>query len=106
MEIKFHGHSCFELSEGGKTVLVDPFLKPNNPVAVATADEVNPTVIAVSHGHADHIADAVPVAERTGAQVVALVEVANWIGEQGIENMSDPNFGGTVTFDWGWIKFV
>ena len=35
MEIRFHGHSCFELSEGGTTVLVDPFLKPNNPSAVA-----------------------------------------------------------------------
>jgi len=37
MEIKFHGQSCFELSEGETTVLVDPFLKPNNPLAVATA---------------------------------------------------------------------
>ena len=106
MEIKFHGQSCFEITEGDTVVLTDPFLKPNNPVAVATADEVNPTVIAVSHGHADHIADLVPVAKRTGAQVVALVEVAEWIGKQGVENVSDPNFGGTVRFDWGWIKFV
>ena len=59
MEIKFHGQSCFELSEGETTVLVDPFLKPNNPAAVATAEEVEPTHIALSHGHADHMADAV-----------------------------------------------
>ena len=76
MEIKFHGHSCFELSEGETTVLVDPFLKPNNPAAVATAEEVDPTHIAISHGHADHIADAVPVANRTGADCVAIVEIA------------------------------
>ena len=56
MEIKFHGQSCFEISDGSTTVLTDPFLKPNNPVAVATADEVEATVIAISHGHADHIA--------------------------------------------------
>jgi L-ascorbate metabolism protein UlaG (beta-lactamase superfamily) len=106
MEIKFHGHSCFELSEGATTVLVDPFLKPNNPVAVHSAEEVEPTHIAISHGHADHIADAVPVAKRTGAHCVAIVELAKWLEGQGIEEVSDPNFGGTVEFDWGYISLV
>ena len=106
MEIKFHGHSCFELSDGDTTLLVDPFLKPNNPAAVASAEDVEPTHIAVSHGHADHIADAVPVARRTGAEVVAVVEIANWLSERGVETTYDPNLGGTVRFDWGWIKLV
>jgi L-ascorbate metabolism protein UlaG (beta-lactamase superfamily) len=106
MEIKFHGQSCFELSEGEATVLVDPFLKPNNPAAVATAEEVDPTQIAISHGHADHMADAVAVAKRTGAESVAVVEIAKWLEEQGVENVHDPNLGGTVEFDWGWIKLV
>jgi L-ascorbate metabolism protein UlaG (beta-lactamase superfamily) len=106
MEIKFHGQSCFELSEGGTTVLVDPFLKPNNPVAVATADEVEPTHIALSHGHVDHMADAVPVAKRTGAHCVAIVEFAKWLEGQGVEEVSDPNFGGTVEFDWGYVRLV
>jgi L-ascorbate metabolism protein UlaG (beta-lactamase superfamily) len=106
MEIKFHGHSCFELSDGGVTVLVDPFLKPNNPVAVATAEEVEPTHIAISHGHADHIADAVPVAKRTGAHCVAIVELAKWLDGQGVSEVSDPNFGGTVEFDWGHVSIV
>jgi L-ascorbate metabolism protein UlaG (beta-lactamase superfamily) len=106
MEIKFHGHSCFELSEGGTTVLVDPFLAPNNPVASATAEDVEPTHIALSHGHADHVADAVPVAKRTGAHCVAIVELAKWLEGQGIEEVSDPNFGGTVEFDWGYISLV
>jgi L-ascorbate metabolism protein UlaG (beta-lactamase superfamily) len=106
MEIKFHGHSCFELSEGETRVLIDPFLKPNNPAAVTTGDEVDPTHIAISHGHADHMADAVPVAKRTGAHCVAVVEIANWLEGLGVENVSDPNLGGTVRFDWGWIKLV
>ena len=106
MEIKFHGHSCFELSEGETTVLVDPFLKPNNPAAVRSGEEVEPTHIAISHGHADHMADAVPVAKRTGAHCVAIVELAKWLEERGVENLSDPNLGGTVEFDWGWIKLV
>jgi L-ascorbate metabolism protein UlaG (beta-lactamase superfamily) len=106
MEIKFHGHSCFELSEGDTRVLVDPFLKPNNPVAVTAGEEVNPTHIALSHGHADHVADAVPVAKRTGAHCVAIVELAKWLEGQGVKNVSDPNFGGTVEFDWGYISLV
>jgi L-ascorbate metabolism protein UlaG (beta-lactamase superfamily) len=106
MEIKFHGHSCFELSEGEATVLVDPFLKPHNPAAVATAEEVDPTHIAISHGHADHMADAAAVAKRTGAEAVAVVEIANWLEEQGVETVHDPNLGGTVEFGWGWVKLV
>jgi L-ascorbate metabolism protein UlaG (beta-lactamase superfamily) len=106
MEIKFHGHSCFELSEGGTTLLVDPFLKPNNPVADATADDVEPTHIAISHGHVDHMADAVPVAKRTGAHCIAVVELANWLQARGVAEVSDPNIGGTVEFDGGWVKLV
>ena len=106
MEIKFHGQACFELSEGETTVLVDPFLKPNNPIAVATADDVDPTHIALTHGHADHVADVVAVAKRTGAHCVAIVELANWLDSQGADAVSDPNLGGTVEFEWGWIKLV
>jgi len=108
MEIRYHGHSCVELREGDTTVLVDPFLKPNNPLAVTTADEVEPTHIALSHGHIDHVADAVGVAKRTGAYCVAMVELANWLIGQGVDEdkVSDPNLGGTVRFDWGYIGLV
>src|SRR3954462_1700127 len=106
MEIKFHGHSCFELNEGETRVRIDPFLKPNNPVAVTTGVEVDPTHIVLSHGHADHVADAVPVAKRTGAHCVAIVELAKWLEGQGVEEVSDPNYGGTGEFDWGYISLV
>jgi L-ascorbate metabolism protein UlaG (beta-lactamase superfamily) len=106
MEIKFHGQSCFELSEGEATILTDPFLKPNNPIADVTAADVDPTHILISHGHADHVADAAAVAKRTGAPLVAITELAKWFGGQGVENVIDPNLGGTVSFDWGWVKLV
>ena len=106
MEIRYHGHSCFELSDDSAHVLVDPFLKPNNPKAVATADEVDATHVVISHGHADHVADAVPVAKRTGAPCVAVVEIANWLDANGVEETFDPNLGGTVEFDWGSVKLV
>ena len=106
MKLKFHGHACFEISDGNATVVVDPFLKPNNPSAVHTADEVEATHVLLTHGHADHLADAVGLCKRTGAPAVAIVELANWLGEQGVEETFDPNLGGTVEFDWGSVKLV
>ena len=106
-DIRFLGQSCFELTEGSTRVLLDPFLKPNNPIATVTADELEaPTQILVTHGHADHIADAVPIAKSSGAPVAAIVEVAHWFDAQGVEETSDPNLGGTVEFEGGWAKLV
>jgi L-ascorbate metabolism protein UlaG (beta-lactamase superfamily) len=106
MEIRFHGHSCFELSEGDTRLLIDPFLKPHNPSAIATAEEIDATHIALTHGHADHMADAIAVAEHSGAHCVAIVELANWLEAHGAASVSDPNLGGTIEFDWGWVKLV
>jgi L-ascorbate metabolism protein UlaG (beta-lactamase superfamily) len=106
MKIKFHGQSCFEISDGDARVVVDPFLKPNNPVAVHTADEVEATHVLLTHGHVDHIADAVGLCKRTGAPAVAIVETANWLGENGVEETFDPNLGGTVEFDWGSVRLT
>jgi L-ascorbate metabolism protein UlaG (beta-lactamase superfamily) len=106
MDIRFLGHATFELSEGDARILIDPFLAPNNPKATVSADDVDPTHVLLTHGHVDHVADAVTVAKRTGAHCVAMVELANWLGAQGVENVSDPNIGGTVEFDWGWVKLV
>lgn len=106
MDIRFLGHACFELSDGSARVLVDPFLAPNNPAGAVSAGEVEPTHILLTHGHVDHAADAVAVAKRTGATCVAIVEIAGWLGDQGVGGVIDPNLGGTVNFDWGWVKLV
>lgn len=104
MDIRFLGHATFELSDGDTTVLIDPFLT-GNPKAAITADEARATTILLTHGHSDHIGDTVPIAKRTGAKVLAIVELAQELGEDGIE-VSDINMGGTVEFDWGWAKMV
>jgi L-ascorbate metabolism protein UlaG (beta-lactamase superfamily) len=57
---------------------------------------VDPTHILLTHGHADHTAHAVAVAKRTGARCVAIVEIARWLSEQGVEDVEDPNLGGTI----------
>ena len=104
VDIRFLGQSCFELKAAGTTVLTDPFLT-GNPLAAASAGDVEPDVILLTHGHADHLGDTVDIARRTGATVLAIVELANEIGGQGVE-VVDPNLGGTVQFDWGWVKLV
>jgi L-ascorbate metabolism protein UlaG (beta-lactamase superfamily) len=105
MEIRFLGHSAFELTDGSTSVLIDPFLT-GNPKAAATAEELSPQAILLTHGHGDHIGDTVAIAKRTNAEVVAIVEIANELSDEGLEHVHDPNIGGTVKLDWGSVKLV
>ncbi|MBV8712688.1 MAG: metal-dependent hydrolase [Solirubrobacterales bacterium] len=104
MEVRFLGHACFELADGDATVLIDPFLS-GNPKAAISAEDAAATTILLTHGHGDHIGDTVAIAKRTGAPVVAIVEIANELRDEGVD-VRDPNMGGTVRFDWGWVKLV
>jgi L-ascorbate metabolism protein UlaG (beta-lactamase superfamily) len=106
VEIRYLGHASFEVVDGDTRILIDPFLAPDNPAAVIGADAVDPTHILLTHGHGDHAGHAVEVAKRTGATCVAIVELARWLSEQGVEEVADPNLGGTVEFEWGWVKLV
>jgi L-ascorbate metabolism protein UlaG (beta-lactamase superfamily) len=107
MDIRFLGHAAFALVDGDTTVLVDPFLS-GNPKAAVSADEVEASAILLTHGHGDHIGDTVDIAKRTGAPVLAIVELANEISEDlgGDHQVFDPNIGGTVEFDWGSVRLT
>jgi L-ascorbate metabolism protein UlaG (beta-lactamase superfamily) len=101
MKITFLGHAAFALEHDGKTVLIDPFLT-GNPKAAAKADDVAADAIFITHGHGDHVGDTVDIAKRTGATVVAIVELAAELEGAGVENVVNPNIGGTV--DLGWVS--
>jgi L-ascorbate metabolism protein UlaG (beta-lactamase superfamily) len=105
MEIRFSGQSCFELSEGGTRLLIDPFLT-GNPKAAVGPEEVDPTHLALTHGHADHLGDTVEIAKRTGAPAIAIPELAGELGRDGVSDVVDPNLGGTVELPDGWLRLV
>jgi L-ascorbate metabolism protein UlaG (beta-lactamase superfamily) len=99
MELTWLGHGSFRLDADGKRIYIDPFLhgNPKCPESEQTPERVD--VIAITHGHGDHVGDTVDLAKQHGATVIAPVEVADRLGSQGVENVKDPNKGGTVTID-------
>jgi L-ascorbate metabolism protein UlaG (beta-lactamase superfamily) len=107
MDIRFLGHAAFSLEHDGTTVLVDPFLT-GNPKAAARAADVSADAILLTHGHDDHLGDTLDIARRTGAPVVAIVELAREIaGELGGDHqVFEPNIGGTIEFDWGSVRLT
>jgi L-ascorbate metabolism protein UlaG (beta-lactamase superfamily) len=107
VNVRYLGHSAVALEYEGTTVLIDPFLT-GNPKAAVSADDVAADAILLTHGHADHIGDTVAIAQRTGATVAAIVELAGELaGDLGAaHDVRDPNLGGTIEFDWGWARWV
>ena len=99
------GHSAFRIeTPGGKRVYIDPFLHGNPKCPEAEQEPERVDVIAVTHGHGDHVGDTVDLARKHGCTVVAQFELAGWLGKQGVENTRDPNKGGTVDVDG--VKFT
>lgn len=105
VEVEFLGHSTFEIRYDDHVILIDPFLT-DNPAAKKTADELNPTVILLTHGHGDHIGDTVSIAKRTGALVVANFEIIQWLTAQGLTNLHAQHIGGGYQHDFGHLKLT
>ena len=103
--LNFLGHGTFEVVADGTSILIDPFLN-DNPQCERSADDVSPDAIIVTHGHFDHIADAVAIAKRTGAKVIANFEIINWLESQGVENTHAQHIGGAFDHGWGVVKLT
>lgn len=104
--ITWHGHNTFSLDFDGTKVVVDPFFADDNPIAKTSVDEVEADFILQTHGHFDHIPHTVPLGKRTGAQVIANIEICGWIGAQGYDNTHGMNTGGSYDFPFGRVKMV
>jgi len=104
-ELTWLGHGGWSIATGEHTVLLDPFID-ENPVALVKADDVAADFLLVSHGHGDHTGDAVRIARRTGAQVVANFEICQWLSGRGVENVHAMNIGGGFDFPFGRVKMT
>lgn len=96
VKITWLGHSAF-LLEAEKKVLIDPFIS-GNPAAPCSSEELDPDIIAVTHGHNDHLGDTIEIGARTGCRIISIHEVANYIKSKGVfaEGM---NKGGTINVE-------
>jgi L-ascorbate metabolism protein UlaG (beta-lactamase superfamily) len=100
------GHACLLFESDGQHVLVDPFLK-GNPAASETPDRVPADFILVSHGHGDHVGDAVDIAHRTGATVIANYEMAEWFAKKKkVQHVHGQQHGGGHDFPFGRVKLT
>lgn len=105
-ELTWLGHGSWAIQIDGHHVLLDPFLN-DSPTAPSKADEVDADHILVSHGHFDHVADVASIANRTGATVVAIFEIAQWFEKNhGVQNTIGMNLGGSVDLPFGRLKMT
>ncbi len=106
MEFTYYGHSCFLVAFGGKRLLFDPFITPNELANEVDISTIAADYILISHGHEDHVANAVELANQTGAKVIAAWEICAWLNKNGVHNTHPMNTGGKFSFDFGTVKAV
>jgi len=102
--LTFYGHGTFGLTIDNHQIIIDPFFT-NNPATKTKAEDVNPDYILITHGHGDHVGDAVEIVKRTGAKVIANAEIAGWFGDKGAE-VHAQHIGGGHDYPFGYVKLT
>jgi L-ascorbate metabolism protein UlaG (beta-lactamase superfamily) len=106
MKFTYYGHACFSVEAGGKTLLFDPFISGNPLATEIDVKNIAADFILVSHGHGDHVADVIDIANRTGATVIAPYEVGTWFEGKGVKNVQAMNHGGAAKMSFGRVKLT
>ena len=106
-EITWLGHGSFQVQTAGQSLLVDPFLA-DSPTAPQKAETVAADTILLTHGHFDHVTDALQIAQRTEATIIANFEICNWLQGQGLPEgqLETMNVGGQIEQPFGLVKMT
>lgn len=104
-KLTFYGHATFGLeTDDGTRLVIDPFFE-DNPACDISVDDVAADFILLTHGHYDHVADAIPLSERTGATIIASFEIATYMENKG-RPVSPQHIGGGVDYPFGYVKMT
>lgn len=106
MQVTYYGHATFAITHQQTTILFDPFITPNELAKEIDVQSIKPNYIVLSHGHADHIADAIQIAQQSNAVVVSSWEICDWVQKNGVSNTHPMNTGGRWHFNNFTIKCV
>ncbi len=106
MKVKYYGHSSFSINIGGKDLLFDPFITPNELASHIDINSIRADYVFLSHAHQDHMADALYIAEKNNATIVGIWEISQWAIQNGHDNTHAMNIGGFWDFDFGSVQMV
>lgn len=104
MDIIYHGHSCFEIRGQKESLIIDPFIT-GNPQAKIGVKDIRVNYVLITHGHGDHVGDALDIAKRNDATIVAPYELATYMGWKGAK-VHPMHIGGSRQFSIGRIKLT
>ncbi len=104
VKVTWYGHAALGLELEGMKLLVDPFFT-GNPAASISADQAEADYILVSHGHGDHVGDAVAIAKRTHARLISNAEIATWFSQKGLDAHGQ-HIGGGFHYPFGYLKLT
>jgi len=104
VSLTWYGHAALGLDIDGIKVAVDPFLT-GNPAATIKSEQLQADYILITHGHGDHVGDAIAIAKRTGATVVSVNEIAVWFQKQGLKSHGQ-HLGGGHQHEFGYLKLT
>lgn len=105
LKIDYIGHSAFFIhTDVNRGILVDPFIT-GNPKAIFDFTDKEISEIFVTHGHSDHLGDAIQIARAKQVPIYTVFELANYCAQKGAF-ATGLNIGGKFDFNWGWVKFL